>query len=291
MVTVKLVAVFKSIVGKEEITFPLEKEVALNEFIELLETHIPAFKNVLHFQGLIITLNREIAMYGSSLVKDGDEVALQPPLDEITLQPSLNELIFKIEDASQGSLASMLKLLLKLESTVGTAAFSQIKFPRAVERLLCELEKTEYADDTASKVWMLGKFGDIRAKQIVISWASHSLGSVHCVSKAAQESLGQHFRLMSPKEQAQYFLDYIECIDKIKNIEGLKYATKQATRYLIECLDSKDPYEKIFGAEKLGNLRINEALPKLRKLGALFRLEKPEVKRAAKKAISEIKAP
>lgn len=79
MVTVKFFASFREKVGKSEIKLSTSREATLENVIEALEKKIPGLKKLIAEGNAVVTLNEEIAAK-DALVKEGDEIAIFPPV-------------------------------------------------------------------------------------------------------------------------------------------------------------------------------------------------------------------
>ncbi|MEA1963509.1 MAG: MoaD/ThiS family protein [Candidatus Aerophobetes bacterium] len=76
-VKVKFFASQRKAVGKSELEINSEEKITINRLLEMLITEYPELKKLAKFT--IVSLNYNFAN-GSELLKDGDEVALFPPV-------------------------------------------------------------------------------------------------------------------------------------------------------------------------------------------------------------------
>jgi molybdopterin synthase catalytic subunit len=76
-VRVKFFSVHREVVGKKELEIELRGKTSINEVLKLLITDYPKIRKLM--DSTIISLNHNNAN-GSELLKDGDEVALFPPV-------------------------------------------------------------------------------------------------------------------------------------------------------------------------------------------------------------------
>ncbi len=78
MVTVKFFAVMKKMVGRENLTVPLDSQLPLRDFLSLLETDLPNLRSVIQGGKILISVNQEMAT-DETVITDGDEIAMLPP--------------------------------------------------------------------------------------------------------------------------------------------------------------------------------------------------------------------
>ena len=76
-VKIKLFSVFREAVGKKEIELSMEKNCRVRDVIHMLGEEYPAIKKFIEFA--IVSINHEYADE-NSLVKNGDEIAIFPPI-------------------------------------------------------------------------------------------------------------------------------------------------------------------------------------------------------------------
>ncbi|MCD6472828.1 MoaD/ThiS family protein [Candidatus Aerophobetes bacterium] len=76
-VKVKFFALQRKAIGKNELEIKSEEKITINRLLEMLMSEHPELKKLAKFT--IVSLNHNFAN-GSELLKDGDEVALFPPV-------------------------------------------------------------------------------------------------------------------------------------------------------------------------------------------------------------------
>lgn len=68
----------KGLAKAESKEYPVERPMTIAELKELIKKDFPALSPVLDGRAVLISVNQEFALK-STVVKDGDEVALLPP--------------------------------------------------------------------------------------------------------------------------------------------------------------------------------------------------------------------
>lgn len=77
-VKVKFFASHRRVVGKSELDIELAEEITVNQLIEIIMAKYPELKKLT--EATIVSLNHNF-VDGDELLKDGDEVALFPPVE------------------------------------------------------------------------------------------------------------------------------------------------------------------------------------------------------------------
>lgn len=78
MVKIRFFAMLKNKVGQEEVTLDVPENISLEKFKQILKKEFPAITEFLVRKSILISVNQEFATE-STIIKDGDEVALLPP--------------------------------------------------------------------------------------------------------------------------------------------------------------------------------------------------------------------
>ncbi|MBI3814036.1 MAG: molybdopterin converting factor subunit 1 [Nitrospinae bacterium] len=79
MVTIKLFAVYREKAKTDRIELDIKTDTAIKDLLEILKERTPSIKDLLTGGRGMIAVNQEIARL-DTVVKDGDEVALIPPV-------------------------------------------------------------------------------------------------------------------------------------------------------------------------------------------------------------------
>ena len=79
MVTIKLFAVYREKAKTDRIELDIKTDTAIKDLLEILKEKTPSIKDLLVRGRGMIAVNQEIARL-DTVVKDGDEVAIIPPV-------------------------------------------------------------------------------------------------------------------------------------------------------------------------------------------------------------------
>ena len=79
MIRIKFFAMFRDEVGRPEVETELKGERTLQELLERLKDEVPGLEKILREETAIMALNQEV-VDPETPIKDGDEVALFPPV-------------------------------------------------------------------------------------------------------------------------------------------------------------------------------------------------------------------
>jgi molybdopterin converting factor subunit 1 len=79
MVAIKLFAIYREKAKVDKIELDMQKDISLKDLIEIVKERIPSIKGLIKEGRGMVAVNQEIAKL-DAIVKDGDEVALIPPV-------------------------------------------------------------------------------------------------------------------------------------------------------------------------------------------------------------------
>lgn len=79
MITIRLFAIYKEKAMAEKIEIDLEKSITVRDLLKIIKERIPAIKDLVMEGKGMVAVNHEVAK-PDTIVKDGDEVALIPPV-------------------------------------------------------------------------------------------------------------------------------------------------------------------------------------------------------------------
>lgn len=78
MITIRFFAMLKGKVGKEEVKLPIPGPITLEELRGIIKKEFPMIAEHIEKRSIMVSVNQEFAT-GSTIIRDGDEVALLPP--------------------------------------------------------------------------------------------------------------------------------------------------------------------------------------------------------------------
>lgn len=79
MITVRLFAIYKEKAKVDKIEIVLEESIAVRDLLGIVKERIPSIKDLVIEGKGMVAVNHEVAK-PDTIVKDGDEVALIPPV-------------------------------------------------------------------------------------------------------------------------------------------------------------------------------------------------------------------
>lgn len=79
MITIRLFAIYKEKAMAEKIEIDLEKSITVRDLLKIIKERIPAIKDLVMEGKGMVAVNHEVAK-PDTIVNDGDEVALIPPV-------------------------------------------------------------------------------------------------------------------------------------------------------------------------------------------------------------------
>ncbi len=79
MVTIKLFAVYRERAKTDSIKIDIERDMPVKDVLEIVKEKVPSIKDLIIKGKGMIAVNQDIARL-DTIVKDGDEVALIPPV-------------------------------------------------------------------------------------------------------------------------------------------------------------------------------------------------------------------
>ena len=79
MARIKFFAHFRDAVGEDEIEVRVEGEKALTDVLDALKAHHPGIADILEDVSAIMAVNHQVGD-ANTMVKDGDEIAIFPPV-------------------------------------------------------------------------------------------------------------------------------------------------------------------------------------------------------------------
>ncbi|HBR18449.1 MAG: molybdopterin converting factor subunit 1 [Deltaproteobacteria bacterium RIFCSPLOWO2_12_FULL_43_16] len=78
MIKVRFFAMLKNKTGKEEVNLSVPDNITLEKLKAILKNEFPAIAEFIERKSIMISVNQEFAT-NTTIIKDGDEVALLPP--------------------------------------------------------------------------------------------------------------------------------------------------------------------------------------------------------------------
>lgn len=78
MITIRFFAMLKGKVGEEETKLPIPGPLTLEELMGLIKREFPMIAEYVEKRSIMVSVNQEFAT-SSTIIRDGDEVALLPP--------------------------------------------------------------------------------------------------------------------------------------------------------------------------------------------------------------------
>ncbi len=79
MVTIRFLAIYREKAKVDKIEIDLEKSITVRDLLKIIKERIPAIKDLVMEGKGMVAVNHEVAK-PDTIVKDGDEVALIPPV-------------------------------------------------------------------------------------------------------------------------------------------------------------------------------------------------------------------
>lgn len=79
MITIRLFAIYKEKAKVDKIEIDLEKSITVRDLLKIIKERIPAIKDLVMEGKGMVAVNHEVAK-PDTIVNDGDEVALIPPV-------------------------------------------------------------------------------------------------------------------------------------------------------------------------------------------------------------------
>ncbi|MBI5745964.1 MAG: MoaD/ThiS family protein, partial [Nitrospirae bacterium] len=78
MVTIRLFATLRNIVGKDQIELEIKGESKFKDFVSDLKIKFPQVVDMIDKKRVLVSVNQEL-MDENTIIKDGDEIAIMPP--------------------------------------------------------------------------------------------------------------------------------------------------------------------------------------------------------------------
>lgn len=79
MVTIRFFAIYREKSKVDKIEIVLEESIAVRDLLEIVKERIPSIKDLVMEGKGMVAVNHEVAQL-DTIIKDGDEVALIPPV-------------------------------------------------------------------------------------------------------------------------------------------------------------------------------------------------------------------
>jgi len=178
MITVKLFAILKDKAGKSELEI-FDKPSTVSELLKQISGDYPALANILSRGGILIAVNQEFAKPDASL-KDGDEVALMPPVSggmersysvRVQAAPfSLEDEITRIKKTSTaiGAIVTFLGMTRDISHNRQVTELEFEHYPGMAEKKLADVREQAIREYGAIEVTIIHRIGTIPVGENIV---------------------------------------------------------------------------------------------------------------------------